>query len=267
MSTEYAASLSQFQFGDMLVEYLLATESQAIGFRMIPSSMAGGLATRREFLQTHEALLVPESFPPMRAWQVEPLVQVKLMGDPVSGGFSQGITMRNSATLSSLRFVGQEVIERIEKTEVVTTLRSERGYACEHHLVYQYGDEAITIQTLFRNEARELLSLELLASFSLSGLTPFAEDDAPNHLYLHRFLSSWSAEGRHLCQSLEELNLERSWSGHGVRAERFGQVGSMPVRGHFPFIGVEDRAEGVFWARSWLGLVHGRRKLIVVTIS
>ena len=31
MSNEYAASLSQFQFGDMLVEYLLATESQAVG--------------------------------------------------------------------------------------------------------------------------------------------------------------------------------------------------------------------------------------------
>ena len=57
MSTEYAASLSQFQFGDMLVEYLLATESQTIGFRMIPFSMADSLATRREFLQTHEALL------------------------------------------------------------------------------------------------------------------------------------------------------------------------------------------------------------------
>jgi len=98
MSTEYAASLSQFQFGDMLVEYLLATESQAVGFRMVPVSMADNLATRREFLQAHEALLVPKFFPPMRAWQVEPLVQVKLTGDAVSGGFSQGITMRTTGT-------------------------------------------------------------------------------------------------------------------------------------------------------------------------
>ena len=154
MSTEYAASLSQFHFGDMLVEYLLATETQAIGFSMIPVSMANRLATRREFLQTHEALLQPKSLPPMRAWRVEPLVQVKLMGDPLSG-FSQGITMRNSETLSSLRYVGQEVLESEERTEVVTTLRSERGYACEHHLFYRHGDEAFTIQTLFRNEGRE----------------------------------------------------------------------------------------------------------------
>ena len=254
MSNEYAASLSQFQFGDMVIEYLLATESQAVGLRMVPVSMADHMATRQEFLQTHEVLLLPKSFLPIRAWQVEPLVQVKLMGDPVSG-FSQGITMRNSETLSSLRYAGQEVLEGKEKTEVVTTLRSERGYACEHHLLYQKGDEAFTFQTLFRNEGRELLTLELLASFSLSGLTPFAEDDAPNRLYLHRFRSFWSAEARHICQPVEELNLERSWSGHGVRAERFGQIGSMPTRGYFPFAGVEDRAEGVFWGAQlvWAG--------------
>ena len=92
MSAEYVTSLSQFQFGDMLIEYLLATESQTVGLRMIPSSMVDQVATRREFLQSHETLLLPESFPPMRAWQVEPLVQVKLTGDAVSGGFSQGIS-------------------------------------------------------------------------------------------------------------------------------------------------------------------------------
>lgn len=254
MATEYAVSLSQFQFGDMLVEYLLATESQTIGFRLIPVCMADSLATRREFLQTPEVLLMPESSLPLRAWQIEPLVQIKLKGDPVRG-FSQGLSMRNSETLSSLRYAGQDVFKDKEKTEVVTTLRSERGYACEHHLFYQDGDGAITIQTLFRNEGKEVLSLELLASFSLSGLTPFAQDDAPNRLYLHRFRSSWSAEGRHVCQPVEELNLERSWSGHGVRAERFGQTGSMPVRGYFPFIGVEDRAEAVFWGAQlvWAG--------------
>ncbi|HLO28278.1 MAG TPA: glycoside hydrolase family 36 protein [Anaerolineales bacterium] len=254
MFTAYAISLSQFQFGDMIVEYLLATESQAVGLRIFPASMTGKLATRRGFLQTHEILSQPKSSLRMRAWEVEPLVQVKLIGDSVDG-YSQGITMRNSETLSSLRYAGQELLKSPEKTEVVTSLRSERGYACEHHLFYRRGDAAFTIQTLFRNEGQELLSLELLASFSLSGLTPFAEEDAPNRLYLHRFRSSWSAEGRHICQSVEELNLERSWTGHGVRAERFGQIGSMPTRGYFPFIGVEDRAEGVFWGAQlgWAG--------------
>jgi alpha-galactosidase len=254
MSTEYAVTLSKFQVGDMLVEYLMATETQSVGLRLYPASTAGSLITRREFLQTHEVLLQPKFMPPMRAWQVEPLIQLKLMGDPVSG-YSQGVTLRNSDTLSSLRYAGQEVFTGEGQTEVVTTLRSDRGYACEHHLLYRQGDEALTIQTVFRNEGRESLSLELLASFSLSGLTPFAEDDAPNRLFLHRFRSFWSAEGRHVCQSVEELNLERSWATHSVRAERFGQVGSMPTRGYFPFAGVEDRTEGVFWGAQlvWAG--------------
>ena len=61
MSTEYAASLSQFQFGDMLVEYLIETESQTIGLRIVPVSLRDGLAPRRKFLQTHETLLLPKS--------------------------------------------------------------------------------------------------------------------------------------------------------------------------------------------------------------
>lgn len=254
MFTEYGSTLSQFQVGDMTVEYLLATESQTVGLRVIPTLLINKVATRREFLETPEILLLPKSMTPLRAWQVEPLVQLKLMGDSVRG-FSQGITMRNSETLSSLQYAGQGIYKDTEKIEIVTILRSDRGYACNHHLWYQHGDDAFTIQTEFLNEGQQPLSLELLASFSLSGLSPFAKDDAPNRLYLHRFRSYWSAEGRHICQTLEELNLERSWSGHGVRAERFGQVGSMPARGYFPFLAVEDRAEGVFWGAQlvWAG--------------
>jgi alpha-galactosidase len=246
MSTPFAVSLSTFEFGDMLIEYLLETETQNVGLRLYPLSMAGSLVARREFL--------PGGPTPMRAWQVDSLAQVKLVGSAVSG-YAQGSTMRNSETLASLRYAGQEVLTGDGLTEVVTSLRSEHGYACEHHLLYHQGDGALTVQTIFRNKSREVLSLELLASFSLSGLTPFAGDDAPNRLYLHRFRSSWSAEGRHACQSVEELNLERSWATHAVRAERFGQVGSMPTRGYFPFIGVEDRAEAVFWGAQlvWAG--------------
>ena len=87
----------------------------------------------------------------------------------------------------------------------------------------------------------------MLASFSLSGISPFAVDDAPGRLFLHRFRSYWSAEGRHERRLAEDMGLEPSWAHHGVRVERFGQVGSMPVRGFFPWAGVEDRAMGVLW--------------------
>src|SRR6185503_4672982 len=244
MSAEYAVTLSKFQLGDMLVEYILAVESQIVGLRLYPASMVAELAARRELSQTFEVLLQPKSNPPMRAWQVESLAQVKLIGDAVSG-YAQGSTMRNSETVASLCYAGQEVLKNGPLTEIVTSLRSERGYACEHHLMYREVDESLTIRTDFRNEGTVTLTLEMLASFSLSGLTPCAEDDAPNRLFLHSFRSHWSAEGRHHCESVEDLGLESSWSTHAIRAERFGQVGSMPVRDYFPFIGMEDRVAGV----------------------
>ena len=170
-------------------------------------------------------------------------------------GFGQGITMHNSDTLSSLRYSRQEKIQQGNETEIITYLNSARGYICEHHLRYCEGDDAFTFFSKIRNEAREEFKLEMLSSFSLGGITPFASDDAPNRLHFHRFRSFWSAEGRHTSQPIEELHLERSWSGHGVRAERFGQVGSMPVHGYHPFAAIEDREAGVFWGATlaWSG--------------
>jgi hypothetical protein len=63
MPTEYAVTLSKFQLGDMLVEYILAVESQMVGLRLYPASMTGELAARRELSQTFEVLLQPKSSP------------------------------------------------------------------------------------------------------------------------------------------------------------------------------------------------------------
>ena len=41
--------------------------------------------------------------------------------------------------------------------------------------------------------------------------------------------------------------MEPSWARHGVRWERFGQVGSLPVNGWFPWMVLEDAENGVFW--------------------
>ncbi len=233
----------------MWIEYVTESRFHTVGLSLYPDSMADKRVARREFLPWK-----PLEFPDVEAKKLEPLVQFKLLGDSLDG-FGQGITMHNSDTLSSLRYSRQEKIERGDEIEVITYLDSPRGYACEHHLHYCKGDEALTFFTTIRNDGTDEFSLEMLASFSLGGITPFAEDDAPNRLHFHRFRSFWSAEGRHVSQPIEELHLERSWSGHGVRAERFGQVGSMPVHGYHPFAAVEDRGAGVFWGATlaWSG--------------
>lgn len=249
LSTTSYAPLSTYQFGDMRVDYVEEPECQIVGLFLYPDNMAGELVTHREYLSWK-----PQKFPDMRAQDLESLVQFKLLGDPLDG-FSQGITMHNSDTLSSLRYSRQEKIQQDDEIEIITYLNSDRGYSCEHHLRYCQGDEALTFFSTIRNDGSEKFSLEMLSSFSLGGITPFASDDASNRLHFHRFRSFWSAEGRHISQPIEELHLERSWSGHGVRAERFGQVGSMPVHGYHPFAAIEDRGAGVFWGATlaWSG--------------
>ncbi|MBN2115975.1 MAG: alpha-galactosidase [Anaerolineales bacterium] len=249
MSTTSYAHLSTYHFGDMRVDYVEESERQTVGLFLYPDSMADELVTQREYVSWK-----PQKFPNIRAQKLESLVQFKLLGDPLDG-FSQGITMHNSETLSSLRYSRQEKIQHGDEIEVITYLNSARGYSCEHHLRYCQGDEALTFFTTIRNDGAEKFSLEMLSSFSLGGITPFASDDVPDRLHLHRFRSFWAAEGRHISQPIEELHLERSWSGHGVRAERFGQVGSLPVHGYHPFAAIEDRKAGVFWGATlaWSG--------------
>jgi alpha-galactosidase len=230
------STLAKFTFADMVAEYLIEQPSQAVGLRLYPAALETQVAAHRTYLNQ----------PGAPAWRLEPLVQFKLVGDPTSG-FSQGMTMRNSATLASLHLEDQQALTQGEETTVVTRLASERGYACEQRLSWHSGERALRVNSIFHNRSEQPLTLEMLASFSLGGLTPFASDDAPGRLYLHRFRSAWSAEGRHECRLAEEMGLEPSWSHHGVRVERFGQVGSLPVRGFFPWAGVEDRQAGVMW--------------------
>ena len=43
------------------------------------------------------------------------------------------------------------------------------------------------------------------------------------------------------------MQLDVSWTKEAVRCERFGQAGSLPVNHYFPFLGVEDRRNHIFW--------------------
>jgi alpha-galactosidase len=231
------SSLSRFNLGDMTVEFLLDQISQSVGLRLFPAALADQVAAHREQLSDQRGGPV---------WHLEPLVQAKLLGDPIQG-YSQGSTMRNSATVDSLRLEEQTVATQGDQTTIITRLASQRGYALENCITWRAGEQAVRVNSAFHNRSEVPLTLEMLSSFSLSGITPFAMDDAPQRLYVHRFRSAWSAEGRHEYRLAEAAGLERSWAQHAVRAERFGQVGSLPVKGLFPWAGVEDRERGVFW--------------------
>lgn len=182
-------------------------------------------------------------------WLLDSLVHLKLSGSANPAGLAAGTSLRDAPDTARLVFDTQRVETDGDRVTVATRLLArDKRYACEHRAWWFSRDYGIRLATTFINLSPAPLSLELLTSFSLGDLTPFAPAEATDRLRLHRYRSWWSGEARRDSQSLEALHLERSWGTGPARHERFGQVGSLPVRQFFPFAAVEDHVAGAVWA-------------------
>lgn len=223
---------------------------------MVPTAMEDQLAVRRETLAgAPELSHMTMDTEDLRAWVVDPLVHVCLEGDRAVSGWSSGMTMRHSSTTSSLKFTEQETIRDGSLQRVLTTLRNDSGLEVRHVLEWRDHEDGVRVWSEVSNGGETDAILHLVTSFDLGHLTPFTANDAPERLRVHRFRSCWSSEGRHDVRRIEELHLEPSWCGFGLQSDRFGQVGSMPVRKWFPFVALEDTGAGVLWGSqlSWSG--------------
>jgi len=242
--------LVRFACGDFDAVYNIDPDTHAVSFRLLPHACTVlEVAPRTHILDTPEVVHRPAAWGPMAARCGDAsLIQLKLREDPIGNMWANGRTLRHNATLDGLRFAAQTADALIGGGwHIVTTLNGARAFHCRHVLHYQASDEAVTVHTEFANTGDVPLMLELLASFCLSHLTPYASDDAPERLRLHRFRSVWAGEGRHESPLLEDIHLERAWGTTANNVERFGQVGSLPVRGWFPWAAIEDTTTGVFW--------------------
>lgn len=247
--------LASITLGATTALYQVDPNSGQVGLQLCPTSMVSEIVPRQEILNTPEVLALPASWRPTARFKIDSLVQLKCVGDSYPADFAQGRTMRNSGSTLGLRYDKQEVVKEGDLTTIITTLKSPRGYVCEHRLMWREGDPALTVRTIIHNKSEKPITLEMLSSFSLGGITPFDPKDAPGRLVMHRFRAGWSAEGRLDTQSFEQLQLEPAWINHNASSERFGQVGSMPVNGYFPFVAVEDTKAKVLWGAqlAWPG--------------
>lgn len=255
--------------GDLTALYVRETASGRLGLWLVPTSKRRQVAARREFLSGVE---IDGANAKLRAWSVESLMQVKSLSDDYPAGFSQGRSLRNSVTVDRLKFAAQTVTRSGGVTRVRTTFKHDpAGWLAHHDLAWRRGATWLESSVTIESTGAEPLTLEQLASFSVSGLTVFAEDDGPGRLRLHQARGVWSMEGRIETRRFEDIQLERSWAGHGVRCERFSSLGSLPVNGFFPFVGVEDVAAGVTWgaqiahAGSWQMEAYRRDDLAAIS--
>lgn len=221
--------LSEKICGDMVFLYLTDKNTGCVGLTAAPLSLRDAVDLDKEYA-------------------VPSLAQVKIRGEEgYVGLFGRGQTMLNSLSAGGFALEDQIVSEQSEQSIVTTLLRNQKNCRLEHKLIWRRGGRAAEIRCAFINESQNDIVLEMLSSFSLCGLTPFEKGDTPKALLLHRLRSRWADEGRLETSAIEDLQLEPSQTKVSANSVRYGQIGSMPVRGYFPFIAIEDVKRSVSW--------------------
>jgi len=227
--------LSEFKLSDMVVRYFIDRERNICGMDIIPFECKNKNKNEN------------------RSVRVQSLVQLKLIGDRYSGQYFGGLSMKYSDSTENMKYSHQKVCG----DQIKTYLKNQSGTECVHTVKYDEGDSFIKIKTEFINNSDSEKTLEMLSSFSLMNISPFLDAGQTESLILHRAGSRWSGEGRLVSEKLEDLLLEDDWTKYNSNNLRFGQVGSMPVKGYFPFMLTEDTQNNVIWgvqmgcASSW----------------
>lgn len=246
-STQTPATSETFTCGDMRLQY--RDTGEAVAMELLPLACVDEVVEPRLNLGATEDAAEIERFANVPVRRAEPLIQIRRTGDVSGDGHHPGLSMRYSRSTASLKLRDiEKVAENEDELRLVVRLATEDGLTAEQHVHWRTGWPSLRVWTEVENTANQAFDLELVTSFSLGGLTPFATDDAPGRLYVHRFRSGWSSEGRHERRLAEDLGLERSWAPFSLMNERFGQRGSKPNRGFAPWVGVEDERAGVMWA-------------------
>lgn len=244
--------LAVYELGDMTAHYWV-DDSDQVGLMLRPALVQPEAARSGIGGEPYIANQPGAGDPPARS--VDPLVHITLRGDAATGGWGQGRTMRWSP--STARFsLADHTLEQVGLvTRIITTMQTPDGLSIEHRLIHRAGQDHLTVEVEFVNDSLQPVTVDALTSFNLAGISPFDPADSPGRLVVHRLRSSWSAEARPVSETIEELHLERSWLGIARLSERFGQVGTMPARGWFPFLAVEDTVASVTWGAqlAWAG--------------
>lgn len=179
----------------------------------------------------------------------ELMLHVALAGDGVSRDFSAGNTLRYSDTAYSLLLRDQTLERKNGRTKLVSHFANERGLKVDHAIEYREGTGALELYLVMQNEG-EAVTVEALPSFNISCIPPFKRFHDPSKLILHKLLSNWSGEGKLYSVPTDKLAFEPSWSGLGIRLEKWSQTGTMPARGQLPFVALEDKESGTTWAAA-----------------
>ena len=232
-----------YRLGNTVARYLINDDNN-VALRLLPASL--------ELKQTRPWEIDRGPFDPRanytHNWRMGSLAHFYLAEQDLAT--PAGMTLRAAARMDALKLVDQTVQTENGITRIVTTLKTEEGYVVHHTLSHYEGLRGCMIDTTFENASETPVTLNLLSSFVLDGLSPFQSTDAPNTYRFHQFHAGWSLEGKHVCRTIEDMGLEKAWISWQVadNTERFGVRGSYPVDRYFPTAVFEDTEHQAFWA-------------------
>ncbi len=229
--------IKSYILGNTQIDYII-DDAKHISMQLFPASEAG---KRQAPWDAERAPFSPRA-KYTRNWRVGNLAYYHSVGENSfhPGNITKGLTWAS--------FISQELVEDGDRTSIKTLTETTNGCNILHTVTYVKGYKGLEIETEFINTKDSTVTLDMLSSFTLDNLSPFQIDDAPNCYNFHRFFGGWSLEGKHICQSIEELALEKAWTGFNGNNEKFGCKGSYPVKRYFPTAVFEDKSVGVMWA-------------------
>lgn len=216
--------VKKYKFGDMIAIYSINEGNAA--FALIPKEDI--------ILLDNEKIKESDS-----------MIQISIKGYDYPRSYSAGHTMRNGQSCLAFKYLSQEKIEDETNVLIKTYFSTEDRQKLVHNLKWLKNSNYLTCWLEYFNHSKESKTIEYITSFSLSCVNPVMQNINEENIYFHRIRSNWSAEGRLSNENIKELQMEPSWLKYGARTERFGQVGSMPVRKYYPFAAVEDKANKI----------------------
>ncbi len=219
-----------YKFEKTTVRYVITDEEKAVFMLLIPNGTEGIIND-----DYYTKKINDEGFPNHMDWFPGSLVHLHLShhATPI---YENGL--KYSESTRKLR-LNSQIAEEDEIREIITTLISDEGWGATHIFTHYKGENGFEVQSIFNNTSDKEVTLEMISSASLDGLCPFSQDDGLTSLVYHTFRGGWSTEGKHVCRTLPEMNMEKSWGG-SYECEKIGAMGSKSVGRYYPYAALEN---------------------------
>ena len=225
-------------FEKTTVRYVVMNKSKNVWMSIFPNEFVEKINSNYDTVKTNV-----DDFPDNRDWFAGSLVHLHL-GHHMTSMYENSYKFGEST--KNLKFISQECNEKKDFQVIKTYVESKEGYGVYHELRHHGTENGFEVSCTFVNKTGKMVCLEMISSATLDNMSPFMTDDGSKELVVHRFKGGWSTEGKEICETLAQMNMEKSWGG-SFENEKWGSIGSKTVGRNYPYVAIEDINNKCTW--------------------